>query len=413
MAANKELKAEIAGREQAEEALRQAQKMEAVGRLAGGVAHDFNNLLTVIRGHAALLLGRVGSEGSVARELNEILKSTDRASGLTRRLLAFSRKQVLQLRVIDLNALVSQANELLPPVLGEDIDLVINLDPKAGHVRADFAQMEQALMNLVFNARDAMPHGGRLEIRTGDIEIDEARAQHHPDAKAGPYVMLAVRDTGYGMDQETLSHLFEPFFTTKDINKGTGLGLATVYGTLRQSGGFVSVASKVGQGTTFEIFLPRVEEAVEAVEVPVAPVTSLRGAETILVVEDDDAVRRMTREFLKIQGYVVLEDRGAGEAIQVMQTHGDDVDLVLTDVLMPGMKGRELVERLADLRPDLKVLYMSAYTEDAAINIGVLSPGTEFIEKPFSPDGLAAKVRQVLADSTPAKNTTRAAHSTS
>lgn len=396
-ASNKELKKEIAVREQAEQALREAQKMEAVGRLAGGIAHDFNNLLMVIRGHAALSLNRVGSDGALRRELNEILKSTDRASSLTRRLLAFSRKQVLQLRVLDLNTLVTQVKELLPPVLGEDIQLFLDLDPEAGRVKADAAQMEQVLMNLVFNARDAMPEGGELTIQTAHTQLDEAWVQRHAGAQTGPHVMLAVHDTGRGMDEEVLTHIFEPFFTTKDRTKGTGLGLATVYGTVRQSGGYITVSSKVGQGTVFQIFLPRVEDPVEVVEVPVAAPEPARGAETILVVEDDDAVRRMTREFLKIKGYTVLEARGAANAIQVMEERNEEIDLVLTDVLMPGMKGRELVEKLTQIRANIKVLYMSAYTEDAAINIGVLNPGTEFIEKPFGPDDLANKIREVLA----------------
>ena len=400
IATNIELKSEIVGRELAEEALRRAQKMEAVGRLAGGVAHDFNNLLTIIRGYAGLALNRVSSDAVLVRELNEILKSTDRASALTRRLLAFSRKQVLQLQVLDLNTVVTQVSDLLPPVLGADIDLALDLNPELGHVKADSAQMEQAIMNLVFNARDAMPHGGKLKIQTLNVDLDEEFVRRHEGAQAGPHVMLAVCDTGHGMTAETLSHIFEPFFTTKDINKGTGLGLATVYGTLRQSGGFVSVSSRVDEGTTFQIYLPRVEEAIAVVEVPVITHRHLHGSETILVVEDDDAVRRMTREFLKIKGYAIIEARGAIEAMQIMKNRGDQIDLVITDVLMPGMKGRELVEQLAELRSDLKVLYMSAYTEDAAINIGVLNPGTEFIEKPFSPDELAAKVRQVLGRTT-------------
>jgi two-component system, cell cycle sensor histidine kinase and response regulator CckA len=396
IATNVELKSEIAGRELAEEALRQAQKMEAVGRLAGGVAHDFNNLLTIIRGYAVLALNRVGSDGVLVRELNEILKATDRAAAMTRRLLAFSRKQVLQLQVLDLNTVVTQMSDLLPPVLGADIDLVLDLAPDLGHVKADSAQMEQAIMNLVFNARDAMPRGGKLKIQTVNVDLDQEYVRCHEGAQAGPHVMLTVCDTGQGMTTETLSHVFEPFFTTKDINKGTGLGLATVYGTLRQSGGFVTVSSKVDAGTTFQIYLPRVEEAIAVVEVPVIAPQHLHGAETVLVIEDDDAVRRMTREFLKIKGYTVIEARGATAAIQAVDNCGDQIALVLTDVLMPGMKGRDLVERLVKLRSDLKVLYMSAYTEDAAINIGVLSPGTDFIEKPFSPDELAAKVRQVL-----------------
>jgi len=395
-AANRDLEKEIVGREQAEEALRQAQKMEAVGRLAGGVAHDFNNLLMVIRGHAALLSTRVSSDGPLGRGLNEILKSTDRASSLTRRLLAFSRKQILQMRVLDLNVLVLQVQDLLPPVLGDDINLVIDLDPKLGRVKADAAQMEQVIMNLVLNARDAMPRGGQLTIQTANADLDDAWVRRHDAARTGPHIMIAVRDTGHGMDGDTLSHVFEPFFTTKDISKGTGLGLASVYGTVTQSGGCVTLSSKVGHGTTVEIYLPRVEEVTEAPDAPRPLPQPVRGAETILVVEDDDAVRRMTREFLKIKGYTVIEASRATDAIQLVERHKEAIDLVLTDVLMPGMKGRELVERLAELRSDMKVLYMSAYTEDAAVNIGVLDPGTEFIEKPFSPDELAGKVREVL-----------------
>jgi signal transduction histidine kinase/ActR/RegA family two-component response regulator len=396
LAANQELKSEIAGREHAEAALVQAQKMEAVGRLAGGISHDFNNLLTVIRGHAALSLARVGCDGALRRELDGILKSADKAAALTRRLLAFSRKQVLQLRVLDLNALVAQVNELLPPVMGDDIELILDLAPDLGHVKADAAQMEQAIMNLAFNARDAMPQGGKLKIQTMNADLDEALIIRDEGAQAGPHVLLLVSDTGHGMTQETLSHVFEPFFTTKETDKGTGLGLATVYGTLRQSGGFVRVSSTVGEGTTFRIYLPRVEAAIDAVEaLPITPHHS-HGAETILVVEDNDAVRRIAREFLKVKGYTIIEAREATEAIQIMENRQDRIDLVITDVLLPGMKGRELVERLTELRSDFKILYMSAYTEDAAINIGVLNPGTEFIEKPFSPEELTAKVHQVL-----------------
>jgi two-component system, cell cycle sensor histidine kinase and response regulator CckA len=396
VASNKELEKEIAGRQQAEEALRQAQKMEAVGRLAGGVAHDFNNLLMVIRGHAALLLRRVNYDSALYRELNEILKTTDRASSLTRRLLAFSRKQVLQLRVLDLNALVNQVQELLPPVLGDDISLNVRLAQNLGHVKADAAQMEQVIMNLVFNARDAMPNGGGLTIETANAELNEIWVRDHAAMQAGPHVRLSVRDTGHGMNKETLSHVFEPFFTTKDTGKGTGLGLASVYGTVTQSGGCVTVSSEPDAGTAVEIYLPRVEEAVEAAQIPEAAPQSATGAETILVVEDDDAVRRMTREFLRIKGYTVIEASRATDAIRLMEIHKEAIDLVLTDVLMPGMKGRELVEHLGKLRANMKVLYMSAYTEDAALNIGVLDPGTEFIEKPFGPDELAGKVRKIL-----------------
>jgi len=395
-AANRELEREIAGRAQAEEALRQAQKMEAVGRLAGGVAHDFNNLLMVIRGQAALSQNSVGLGSTLGRELSEIVKAADRASSLTRKLLALGRKQVLQPRVLDLNALVTQVAEMLPHVVGEDIKLSMDLEPELGRVKADTAQLEQVIMNLVFNARDAMPRGGELTIQTANCDLDAAWSRSHSGVQAGPHVMLAVRDTGHGMDEETQSHLFEPFFTTKDSSKGTGLGLATVYGTVNQSGGHVTVSSKLGLGTTIQIYLPRVEEPVEVVDVPKPITRSLQGEERILVVEDDDAVRRMTREFLEIRGYTVIEAMSAAHAIQFVESHDETIDLVLTDVVMPGMKGRELVERLGKLRSALKVLYMSAYTEDDAINIGILSPGTAFIVKPFSPDELAGKVRDVL-----------------
>jgi signal transduction histidine kinase len=395
-AAIEELRKEIAGREQAEEALRQAQKMEAVGRLAGGVAHDFNNLLMVIQGHASLLLNFLDRDDPLRRNLEDILRAAERASSLTRQLLAFSRKQVLQPRVLDLNALVNQIAELLPPLLGEDIRLVMELDPELGRVRADPGQIEQVIMNLAFNARDAMRQGGELTVQTANVDLDEAFARLYRRVRPGPHVMLAVRDTGCGMDEETQSHIFEPFFTTKDKSRGTGLGLATVYGTVEQSGGTVTVLSKLGQGTTINIYLPRIEEIVEAVQPAKVSPKALEGSETILVVEDDDAVRNMTREFLKIKGYTVVEARSAPDAIQFTKRHNGPIDLVLTDVVMPGMKGRELVERLASLRPGVKVLYMSAYTEDAIVNYGILDPGTAFIEKPFSPDGLACKVREVL-----------------
>jgi len=395
--ANKNLEKEIAGREQVEDALRQAQKLEAVGRLAGGVAHDFNNLLMVIRGHAALSLRHVGADSVLRGELDQILKATDRASSFTRQLLAFSRKQVFQPRVLDLNALTAQLALMLPSVLSDDIKLRINLDPQLGHVKADPGLFEQVLMNLVFNARDAMQDGGELTIQTLNTELDGSSVRNRPGAHAGSYVVLVIRDTGLGMSEETQLHIFEPFFTTKDRGKGTGLGLATVYGTVNQSGGFITVSSKEGTGTEIQIFLPRVHEPVEVAEAPEAPALLRKGGETILVVEDDDAVRRMVREFLKISGYTVLEARSGADAIQFVERGDQTINLVLTDVLMPGMKGRELVERLAELRSGIKVLYMSAYTEDAAINIGVLSPGTAFIEKPFSPDDLANKVREVLS----------------
>jgi signal transduction histidine kinase/ActR/RegA family two-component response regulator len=402
-AANTELEREVASREQAEAALRQAQKMEAIGRLAGGVAHDFNNLLVVIRGQALLSRARVGPASPIRRELDEIVKTADRASSLTRKLLAFGRKQVLQPRVLDLNEQIKQIADILPSVLGADIKLHLALDADLGNIKADAPQLEQVIMNLVLNARDAMPDGGELAIQTANRELDGEWSRRHPGTQPGPYVMLAVCDTGHGMNDETQSHLFEPFFTTKDTSKGSGLGLATVYGTVNQSGGCVTVLSKLGAGTAIQIYLPRVDDPVDRVEEPSPAETELKGEEKILVVEDDDAVRRMAREFLKLKGYTVVEMRSAAEAIHWLESHDEKVDLVLTDLIMPGMKGRELVGHLANLRPSLKALYMSAYTEDYAVSIGVLDPGVAFIEKSFSPDDLAAKVREVLHGRSQAK----------
>jgi CheY-like chemotaxis protein len=305
---------------------------------------------------------------------------------------------MLQLRVLDLNTLVNQMAELLPSVLGEDIHLKLDLDPQLGPVKIDAAQMEQVIMNLVFNARDAMPTGGDLTISTANTQLDDDWVRLYPGAQPGPHVVLAVRDTGHGMDADIQARMFDPFFTTKDRDKGTGLGLSTVYGTIDQSGGSITVSSKPGEGTTIQIFLPRVEETIQAVEAEVAeelPGAS-HGEETILVVEDDDAVRRMTREFLTIKGYTVREASNGLEAIEFLGNHKETVDLVLTDVIMPGMKGRELGGRLAAIRTGIKILYMSAHTEDTAMDLDMIVPGTAFIEKPFSPEELASKVREVL-----------------
>jgi signal transduction histidine kinase/CheY-like chemotaxis protein len=396
---NKQLNLEIANRKQTEETLRQAQKMEAVGQLAGGVAHNFNNMLMVIRGHAALSLNRIHSTHPLRWELNEIVKTADRASSLTRQLLAFSRKQMLQLRVLDLNTLVNQMAQLLPPALNEEIHLIMDLDPHLGRVKIDAAQMEQVIMNLVFNARDAMPAGGILTIATANAQLDDEWARLYPGVRPGPYVALTVRDTGHGMDADTQARMFDPFFTTKDRTKGTGLGLSTVYGTIDQSGGSIVVSSKPGEGTTIRIFLPRVEEAIHPVEIPEESPRASNGEETILVVEDDDAVRRMTREFLTIKGYTVREARSGVEAIEFVGNNKESIDLVLTDIMMPGMKGRELGGRLAALRTGIKILYMSAHTEDTVMDLDMLVPGTAFIEKPFSPEELATKVREVLVAS--------------
>ena len=396
IAANEQLKNEIAERHEMEEQLRHAQKMEAIGRLAGGVAHDFNNLLMVIRGQAMLSLTSFFPPPPLRRNLEGILKAAERAATLTRQLLAFSRKQVLQPKILDLNSLVAQVADLLPPLLGEDIRVNMALDPELGRVHADPGQVEQVLMNLVVNARDAMPHGGELTIETANIDLDETSTQRYSGFQPGPHVMLAVKDTGHGMDAETLSHAFEPFFTTKEKNKGTGLGLATAYGIIEQSGGGISLMSERGQGTTLTIYFPRTEDPLEEIAPPVVTEKSLDGSETILVVEDDDAVRKMTRMFLTIRGYKVLEARNAAEAIQIVKQECESIDLLLTDVVMPGIKGRELVAQIGEICDDLPVLYMSAYTEDAAVNNGILDPGTAFIEKPFGPDDLASKVRDLL-----------------
>ncbi len=395
-AAHDELKKEIGVREHAEEALRDAQKMEAITRLAGGVAHDFNNMLMVIRGQAEVSLNGLGPENPLHQELSEIVRTSDRASSLTRQLLAFGRKQVLYPRRLNLNDVITQMAALLPPVLGVDIKLALDLDSELGTVKADSSQIEQIIMNLVFNARDAMPEGGGLIIRTENTTLDETCCAGHPEVRSGPYVMLTVHDTGCGMDEATQSHIFEPFFTTKDKSRGTGLGLASVYGTVRQSGGCLTVSSKLGEGTTFQIYLPRVEGAVEEFEMPRPLLRSFDGVETVLVVEDDDAVRRMTREILMIKGYKVVDVPSAADAIHFMERHKETIDLVLTDVSMAGMKGPELGKRLVKLHSPVRILYMSAYTEDAILDNGVLCPGTAFIEKPFSADDLARKVREVL-----------------
>ncbi len=392
---NDALKKEIAERMEAEEQLRQAQKMEAVGRLAGGIAHDFNNLLMIIRGHALLSLQTFVPRTPVRKNLEDILTAVDRASSLTRKLLAFSRKQVLQPKVIDLNALVIQAEELLLPILGEDIELALFLEPRLRHIKADPGQIEQVLVNLVVNARDAMPRGGRLTIQTAGVDLTCASARH-PDLKPGTYVMLSVKDTGHGMDAETLSHVFEPFFSTKEINKGTGLGLSTVYGIVQQSGGTIAVTSVPEQGTSVAIYFPPTDEPLKETETPKPQIDRVEGTETVLVVEDDDAVRKMSCTFLSTKGYAVLEAASAAEAIRIADANSKSIDLVLTDLVMPGMKGRELAECIAKAHPGIPVLYMSAYTEDAVLNTGVLDPGTAFIEKPFGPDELAAKVRELL-----------------
>lgn len=377
--------------------LRQAQKMEAVGRLAGGVAHDFNNLLTVIRGYSELLLGRLGHTDAMRKDMEEIKKAADRASGLTRQLLAFSRRQFIAAKVLDLNALVANMDGMLRRLIGEDIiELCTELDSSSGAIKADPGQVEQVIMNLVVNARDAMPTGGRLTIQTRSVTIGKVARLDAVGMEPGSYVLLLVRDTGHGMDAETQSHLFEPFFTTKEQGKGTGLGLSTVYGIVKQSGGSIMVESAPARGTTFRIYFPRVEAEAPGAAGAVEAIDPARGRETILLVEDEPAVRGLVHETLRLQGYTVLEARHGIEALLTGTKYVGPIHLLLTDVVMPQMSGPEVAEKLLTVRPGIKVLYMSGYPDHPVFDQGGVSRETGFLPKPFSPQILAQKVREVL-----------------
>jgi PAS domain S-box-containing protein len=397
-------------REQAkEEQLRQSQKMEAVGQLAGGIAHDFNNLLTVITGYSELALRDVDSHNPLHPKLNEIKKAGDRAASLTRQLLAFSRKQILQPKVLDLNAVIPEMEKMLRRLIGEDIVLNTALDRSLGQVKADPGQIEQIVVNLCVNARDAMPAGGRLTIETSNVSLQQAYRNQQVLIRAGNYVMLSVSDNGCGMDAETQARIFEPFFTTKELGKGTGLGLSTVYGIVKQSEGIVWVYSEVGKGTTFKIYLPRVDEVAPTAD-QATPVRSVpRGHETILVVEDEDIVRALSTEILEKQGYQVLSAPNGREGLRLCREFGGRIDLLITDVVMPQMSGRELAEEFAVVRPETRVLYMSGFTDDAIVRHGVLDDDVFFIQKPFSPDALAIKTRSVL-DSMSALNNIEKPH---
>ncbi len=381
---------------QSQEQLRQSQKMEAIVQLAGGIAHDFNNLLTVITGYSELMLQTLAADDLHRGNIEQIRQAGERAAALTRQLLAFSRKQVLAPTVLDLNAVVTNMDSMLRRVIGEDIELVSVPAPGLGRVQADQGQLEQVIVNLAVNARDAMPQGGRLTIETANVELDDAYARRHVSVKPGPYVMLAVSDTGCGMDAETQSRIFEPFFTSKERGKGTGLGLATVYGIVKQSGGNVWVYSEPGQGATFKIYLPRIEETVMTVEPESAPLQAPRGSETVLLVEDEEGVRTLVRTILQTNGYTVLEARHGKEAFFISGRHEGPIHLMVTDVVMPGMSGQELADRLKSSRPDMKVLFLSGYTDEAVVRHGVLKPGTAFLQKPFTPGRLARKARLVL-----------------
>jgi two-component system cell cycle sensor histidine kinase/response regulator CckA len=392
-----DLYADVTERRHLEEQLRQAQKMDAVGRLAGGVAHDFNNLLTAIKGFGQLMLDDLEPADPLHGYAEQIQQATDRAASLTRQLLTFSRRQVLEPKVLDLNAVVANTNQLLGRLVGANIELRIVPDPLLGQVKVDPGQVEQMLMNLVVNARDAMPHGGTLTIETRNIRVNSEDARLHPGMAVGSYAMLAVSDTGCGMDRQTQARIFEPFFTTKDQGKGTGLGLSTVYGIVKQSGGHIWVYSEPGQGSIFKVYLPRVLEQAQAPaeeELPALPVSA--GTETVLLVEDEEVVRVLARKVLQKKGYRVLEATNGADALLICRKASERIHLLLTDVVMPGMNGHELATQVVSLRPGIQVLYMSGYAEDAIVHHGVLDEGIAFLEKPLSPAGLALKLREVL-----------------
>jgi len=382
--------------QQREEQLRQAQKMEAVGRLSGGIAHDFNNLLGVIIGYSEVLETRLSPSDPLRKSAGEIKKAGQRAASLTRQLLAFSRQQVLQPRILELNVVVADIGNMLRRLIGADIELTTLLDPSLGRVKVDQGQMEQAIMNLTVNARDAMPDGGKLTIETTNAELDESIAHRFPYVQSGRYVLLTVGDTGIGMDEKTQSHIFEPFFTTKDKGKGTGLGLATVYGVVKQSGGYIWVNSAPGQGATFKIYLPLVEEAAPAARQDASPANFSRGSETVLLVEDEDSLRTLTSDQLLQSGYKVLSAPNGARALEIAQEYGGSIHLLLSDVVMPGMSGQVLAKNMAASRPEMRVLYISGYLDRGFGPQANLQPGTLFLQKPFTHYTLIHTVRQAL-----------------
>ena len=393
---------DITDRKQLEEQFRQAQKMEAVGRLAGGIAHDFNNLLMVIQGYADLLADRIPSSDPLRRNAEQIQTAAQRATSLTQQLLAFSRKQMLAPKILGVHSVVADMEKILRRLIGEDIELRVSAAPDLWLVRADRSQIEQVIMNLAVNARDAMPSGGRLTIETANVELDGSFS-HSPTVLApGKYVMLAVTDNGSGMDSKTQAHIFEPFFTTKEKGKGTGLGLATVYGIVKQSGGYIWVYSEPGRGTTFKIYLPRVQGSgvVTGRDRPGEITESLRGTEVVLLVEDEAGVRELAREYLQLSGYTVLEARDGHVALELANMHSGPIHLLMTDVVMPGISGRELAQRVLKIRPEIKILYMSGYTDQAVVHQGILESDAILLQKPFSMATLASKLREILAAET-------------
>ncbi len=379
-----------------QEQLRQSQKMEAIGQLAGGIAHDFNNLLTIIKGYSQLALFELGNDAPLRNSMEEIQKAANRAADLTRQLLAFSRRQILETKVFDLNTRLKDLDKMLRRIIGEDIELVVLPGKDLGTVKADPGQIEQMVFNLAVNARDAMPSGGKLTLKTANLELDEAYAQAHTGVTPGQYVMLSVSDAGTGMPPEVRDHVFEPFFTTKEKGKGTGLGLSTVYGIVKQSGGNIWVYSEPGKGTTFKIYLPRVDEPLEEQRKETTREELSKGGETILVVEDEKEVRKLVIRVLEEQGYKILEASSGEDALPICKEHQKPIHLLLTDVVMPGMNGQALAESAASFHPKMKVLYMSGYPDNTIVRHDILDPGTNYIQKPFAMEGLTTKVREVL-----------------
>jgi len=372
----------------------QSQKMEAIGKLAGGVAHDFNNMLNVINGYCELILDELGPNNPLREDLNQISLAGKRASALTTQLLAFSRKQILQPEILNLNALIETLHPMLRRLIREDIEVVTVADPGLGRISVDPMKMQQVIMNLVVNAGDAMPEGGKLTIETANVEIDSEYASKNVAMKPGPYIMLAISDNGAGMDEETRSHLFEPFFTTK--GKGTGLGLSTVYGIVKQSNGFIWVYSEPGKGTTFKIYMPRVEGEAKELPTDTEKTQDLPGTETVLVVEDEPAVRGLTCRILRERGYAVLEASNGAEALDIARTHKGQIHLLITDVIMPGLSGRDLSRQIAASRPGIRTLFVSGYTDNAIVHHGILDADVAFLQKPFTVQSLCLKVREVL-----------------
>jgi PAS domain S-box-containing protein len=390
---------DISQRKHLEAQLLQAQKMDAVGRLAGGIAHDFNNMLTVIEGYNRMILDELSAVDPLREYADEVHAAAERAGALTNQLLAFSRRQIIQPRIINVNTCITQVEKMLRRLISEDIELVLNLQPQIGNIKADSSHFEQAIVNLVVNARDAMPTGGRVIIETTEVQLDETYARSHIGVQPGPFVMIAVSDTGQGMDAETREKIFEPFFTTKGRGKGTGLGLATVYGTVKQVGGDIWVYSEPGKGTTLKLYFPLVTGAVGESTPGEAQQSRVVSGETILVVEDEKAVRDLTVRMLGRLGYTVLTAAGGAEAIEIANAHAGPISLLLTDVIMPNMSGRQVADRLLALRPEIKVLYLSGYTDTSAVHHGVLESGVHFLTKPFSREVLSRKIREVLARS--------------